>query len=234
MSADIIRGYTEGRVLPEPKLSPRHLKAILLLVRKAWGRTRDHLDEYAHEPEISTRLKVQLERCLRASPFLSALVSGVADDAKTIDYQGENLNRRPDLHLQLSSQPGSARRDPLMCEAKVINVHNDQTVDKYCEQGMRRFVAGQYGWISADGLMLGYVRDESTLSDLLAPTLERRAKDESDSLGTLIVHHTPTTDHLESVHRREIVVRAAQGDVSPGPITLTHLWLDARPVQPTP
>lgn len=232
MSAAIVRAHTEGRVLPEPKLNPRHLRAILVLVRKAWRRTRGTFDEHAYEPEISTHLKIQLERCLRDSPYLSELVRGVFDDAKTIDYQGENLLRKPDLHLLLASPLGSARRDPLLCEAKVINRPKEQTVEKYCKEGMRRFVEGEYGWIGADGLMLAYVRDGSTLSGHLAPELERFAKDALDPLGTVSVTRTPTPDHLESVHRREFVVPAAQGDVSPGPITLTHLWLDARAAAP--
>ena len=189
-------------------------------------------DERAHEPKISTLLKIQLERCLDRSESLRLLVSGLADDAKTIDHRGENLGRKPDLHLLFTSPPNEARRDPLLCEAKVIHEKNGQTIERYLTEGMRRFVDGEYGWIGVDGLMLAYVRDGSTLSDDLAPELERRAKDKTDPLLTLSVTRTPTPDHLESVHRREIVVPAAQGELSPGPISLTHLWLDARAAAP--
>ena len=223
----VIGNYIEGVKLPGPALSKQHWRMILTLIRDAWSQVRLDVESKDYEPKITTVLALSIELCLRERHFALEVVTNVANEAKTIDYEGQNVGRKPDLHLFLTELSGGSPCERLFCEAKVINDAKAQTLKKYFDDGIGRFVEGEYGWKRSDGLMLGYVRDNQTLEGHLKPELEQRMKISAGSLNTTQITPTATPDLLLTTHSRHFTVKSLMGDMSPGPITLTHLWLNA-------
>ena len=51
------------------------------------------------------------------------------------------------------------RRFPLVAEAKIFDATASKTAALYCENGIRRFVEGEYAWANREAFMVGYVRE---------------------------------------------------------------------------
>ena len=83
---------------------------------------------------------------------------------ESISFDGSHLDKRPDLLIVLS---GSEQRFPLVAEAKILDAAASKTVALYCENGIRRFIKGEYAWGRREAFMIGYVRDGSSIDTAL-------------------------------------------------------------------
>ena len=101
---------------------------------------------------------------------------------------------------------------------------------KYCNEGLIRFVRGDYAWAMQEAMMLAYVRDGRTIASDLVPAMSKSAR--MKSFGTV---QLPTScpasgatacSEAEAVH----LSRHSRGFTWPdakGPateITVYHLW----------
>jgi hypothetical protein len=101
---------------------------------------------------------------------------------------------------------------------------------KYCDDGLIRFVRGDYAWAMQEGMMLAYARDDRTIADHLIPAMKERER--MTSLATVKLPracHTPDAtedDHAEPIHiskhRRDFVWLDAKGKATD--ITIYHQW----------
>lgn len=231
--SDLNGSYSRGDAEPAQALSSRQWRLLLTLVRDAWAAVRMRSIVTTHEPMLTSWLAEAMCALLDGDHPAGYLVADVADDAKTINPIAQTYEQKPDLRIVLTRAQGGSLVAPLSAEAKVLNAPNKQTLALYCDKGIQRFVEGEYASRRLDGLMLGYVRDDSTLAGHLKPELHRRKATGADPLQTTDVTPTPESDVLLSTHQREITFMDQHGRFEVGPITLTHLWLDARPVEPT-
>jgi hypothetical protein len=94
--------------------------------------------------------------------------------------------------------------------------------------GIRRFVEGEYAWGSSQGLMLAYVRDDSSVNQTLTPHLSGSAANDPDPFRTEAM---PSEQRIASIsvwisrHGRAFsYVGGTEGQ--PGPIRLSHLWFN--------
>lgn len=99
----------------------------------------------------------------------------------------------------------------------------------YCNDGLCRFVDGEYAWGNREAFMIAYVRDGSSIEMTLKPFLS--------SAMTLIppgylVEEPPTrigdgsSDLASSRHGRAFIyTNQTPPTDQPGPITIWHLWL---------
>lgn len=226
--------YSRGARQPAPPLTIRQWRELLNLVREAWATVRACPIGPENEPRLTSRLAEAMRELLDGGHPAEYLVAYVADDAKTVNPETQTYEQRPDLHIVLTRAQGGTQGAPLLAEAKVLNkAKSHQRLAGYCEDGIQRFVDREYALQRLDGLMLGYVRDDSTLEGHLKPELHRRKATGADPLQTTDITPTPESDVLLSTHQREITFMDQHGRFEVGPITLTHLWLDARPVEPT-
>jgi len=94
------------------------------------------------------------------------LVTCISRGRESINYDGSKLEKRPDLSIHLTSR---FSRLSLVVECKLLDSKNKKSIDLYCDQGLARFIDGQYAWYAREAFMLAYVRDGATIATCLTP-----------------------------------------------------------------
>jgi hypothetical protein len=219
-----------------PPFGARYLRAIELAVRQAWAQLLDNPGEAA---KLATANEVDISHQLRTA--LNGLrerrtgeVPGYTYDVFEHPQLGAEFQtqhgaiRKPDLVFFLAGRPrpgvADGMRDAIFVECKLLE--KGKTVATYCQEGLKRFVTGDYGAWVREGMMLGYVRDKSALPEALIKLGQKEtfrkslSWDGNVSLCTL-TELAPRV-HL-TVHQRNWLYQGQTG--SPGPIEIRHLWL---------
>lgn len=177
------------------------------------------------EPEVTALMEARLNRLIEEDLLWGQLVLCVVRGKESISFDGSHLEKRPDLSIYLSDR---ARHFPLVVEAKILDVTNRRTVVSYCDRGLLRFVEGEYAWTNREALMLGYVRDGSSIDTKLRPCL---AKAMALSPPAYLVEALPVhvgsrgLDLAHTRHGRDFIYSCQMPPNSPGPIYVWHLWL---------
>lgn len=179
--------------LPHPSIE----LPVILLIRRVLLRAFALLREegfrlaVAKEDEITAALRSTIENNLRQSGEVAGFSKHTFDmvvrQGQCANYDGTRLTKTPDLFFKLrddESEPRSvlSEFDGLFIEAKPVDAAHP-VATKYCDDGLIRFVRGDYAWAMQEALMLAYVRDGRTIATNLIPAMEepRRKK----SLGTI-------------------------------------------------
>jgi len=223
---------TRGIELPLASLHEEHLALIADMIALAWGDlvvNRASTLATGSEAEINALLEARLSRLLDEHPLWEQLVRSVARGKETVSFNGAHLEKRPDLSIFLSSRSPAF---PLVVECKLIDAPDGKSSSLYCNNGLRRFLTGEYGWSGREGFMLAYVRDHSTIESCLLPFLAagRAAKVDPFAVRDWPVESghvaldLAATRHDRAFH---YLNRAASAN-APGPIAIWHLWLPAR------
>ncbi len=225
---DQVATLTRGLALPLPSIADEHLAVVLETISAAWTElVNEGLQALltGNEAEINALLEARLNDHCHSNQICSQLVGSVARGKETISYNGAHLETRPDLSIYLTSQHPSF---PIVVECKLIDHSNSKGVDLYCNNGIARFVSGQYSWAKHEAIMLGYVRDGSSIDSKLTPHLAKLSNGKPDLLATTLSPSSRTDVHPEArftEHVRNFTYLTEVGGTSPGAITLWHLWL---------
>ena len=177
--------------------------------------------------EINTLIETRLNALLEKDARWSQLVSVVARGKETASYDGSHLERRPDLSIHLTNRNPSF---PLIVECKLIDAPSRKTVDLYCNDGLVRFVRGEYGWATREAFMLAYVRDGSKIASCLTPFLARSQTKQPDTYLTQSLPNPivgSSAQLARSSHGRGFSYPASSS-VPPGEIAIWHLWIAAQ------
>jgi len=214
--------------VPLAPIAGDHLEILAEGLRKAFNDIRaDSPDTVAagHEPEVTALMQARLNRLIDEDPLWRQLVLCVARGTESISFDGSHLEKRPDLSIVLS---GADRRFPLIAEAKILDAATSKTIRLYCENGIRRFVQGEYAWGNREAFMIGYVRDGSSIDPTLKAFLSNAATSDSD---VYLVQALPApigtglSDLAYTLHGRSFAYGNQSPPKTPGPISLWHLWL---------
>ncbi len=225
---DQVAELTRGVRLPLAPIAGDHLEILAEGLRKAFNDVRaDSPDTVAagQEPEVTALMQARLNRLIDEHPLWRQLVLCVARGSESISFDGSHLEKRPDLSIVLS---GADRRFPLIAEAKILDAVASKTIRLYCENGIRRFVQGEYAWGNREAFMIGYVRDGSSIDTTLKAFLSNAATSDSDVYQ---VHALPASigtglpDLAYTLHGRNFVYGNQSPPNTPGSISLWHLWL---------
>ena len=225
---DQVAALTSGSRLPMSAIADIHLQILAEGLQEAFDDLR--VGESAtiatgDEPEVTALLQARLNRMIEENVLWGQLVLCVVRGGESISFDGSHLEKRPDLSIYLSDR---TRHFPLVVEAKILDGGNSRTVASYCNYGLLRFVKGEYAWANREALMLGYVRDGSSIDTTLRPRLAE-AKDLNppgylvEELPARIV--SGSLDLSYTRHGREFVYACQAPPNSPGPISVWHLWL---------
>jgi len=220
---------TAGVPLPLPPIPRLMLDVIAQGLVTAWLNVPQEQIRIADEAGLNAMMETQLNQLADQDNQFRMLVAAAVRGKETINFDGTWLEKRPDLSLILTD--GLRARDfPLTIECKLIHRATKKGVTLYCNKGLKRFIDGDYGWARQEGLMLAYVRDDSTIDSQLRPHLARHFG-KSDDIFCTEVFPLPigaSTNQAASKHLRRFryPYRAPQDD--PGPIAILHIWLDAR------
>lgn len=191
-----------------------------------------YLSSYSEE-KITTILCHEVTKIMESEivpGFNKSKFETLVRGAKAENFNGIHIEKAPDLTLRRQSlHPGIVANyfDALFIECKLID--KGKTPLKYIEEGIKRFVVGDYAWAMPHAMMLGYVRDTKTLPDGLMDSYKRNKKkpdvlrcEPIDNICTPDSDSTPPQTH-KTRHAR--LWRHKQYGC-PGDIELIHIWLN--------
>lgn len=220
---------TRGLGLPLVALHEEHLTLIAEVIAQAFAElslSQTAVLANGSEAEINTLMETRLARMLDEHPLWEQLVRTVARGKETVSFDGAHLEKRPDLSIYLTARSPSF---PLVVECTLIDAKEGRSNALYCNNGLRRFLTGEYGWALRESFMLAYVRDQSTIASSLLPFLDASLNTDAqlfaiEELPSASAH--ATLDLARTAHRREFRYpqREPPAD-APGAIAIWHLWL---------
>lgn len=177
----------EGYRLPHPPLG----LPVILLVRLVVLRAFEMLEERGFslatktKDEITAALRGIIENDLRQNGSVNGFnrhtYETVIRQGQTANFDLSKLTKAPDLCFKLRNdeeepRPVLSEYDALFVECKPIDA-NHSAGSKYCDDGLCRFVDGDYAWAMEQALMLGYARDR-TIEGHLIPAMRESERPE--------------------------------------------------------
>jgi hypothetical protein len=226
--------------LPHPRLG----LPVIMIIRRVLLRAFELLYEEnfnfaaATEDQVTAALRSTIENNLRQSGevpgFNKRSYETVIRQGQWANYDGTRMAKTPDLFFKLRDVEYELRRvlsefDGLFIEAKPVD-STHSAGSKYCDDGLIRFVRGDYAWAMQEAMMLAYTRDGRTISDHLIPAMSRT--DRMTSLSTVNLPQecrpieAPACSEAEAVHishhRRGFQWPDHKGAATD--ITVYHLW----------
>jgi hypothetical protein len=211
--------------LPLEPLAEIHLEVIAGCLTRAW---RELLAEYPDEVGSASEVELNALVCARLNNLddrmWRGMVSSVVRDHSIPNFDGTHLQKSPDLSIHLTHRPPSFR---LEVECKLIDHQNGKSVNLYLDEGLSRFVRGEYSWGVREALMIAYVRDNSTVSGTLVPPLKERMRENPDPYRTeyLPILIAENNSIARSSHSRSFAYISSTSESVPGPIAVWHVWL---------
>ena len=221
---DQVAELTRGVRLPLAPIEHEHLVILAEGLQQAFNdiRMREPATvDRGGEPEVTALMQARLNSLINEDSIWRLLVLCVVRGAESISFDGSHLEKRPDLSIMLT---GVDRRFPLVAEAKILDSAVSKTAALYCENGILRFVKGEYAWGNREAFMIGYVRDSSSINTTLKAVLSKAAH-------RYLVQALPIpvgsgcSDLAYTRHGRSFVYSRQRSPNSPGPISVWHLWL---------
>lgn len=180
------------------------------------------------EPQITAALQDGLIDVLNSGEvagFTPAAYGCPVRGQEVENHSGQLLEKRPDLTFpRLSSRPVS-NHNALFYECKIVG--RGRSVDDYVSHGVARFQEGVYAWAMPHAGMIAYVfdpvpaaADRALVQVWSKATTPTGAFVPIAAVGRVVVAGAPGI--VTSIHARSFVLR---NGLSPGDITLRHLWL---------
>lgn len=246
MSISAPRGLVgQEPVLPQypyrlPPFTSSEMLVIEAALRMAWARVSRSIGANATEPKISERLIAELDRMMNLEPpavpgFDSDTFETPSRGQELVDFTGAYLEKRPDITLRkIGRYPEVPEKThwALFVECKILD--EGRTAGTYCRDGLMRFVDGKYAWAVSSAMMLGYCREGYSLPQTLERHFERKIRDKADKrryhekyccVATKLGSPLGVSRAWISEHRRDWSY-PSPNEGEPGPVSVTHLWLD--------
>lgn len=172
--------------LPHPRLALPVILLIRRILLRAFEmlRERDYPLATAKEDEITSALNAIVENDLRQSGsvngFHRSTYEKVVRGAEVVNYDMTKPKKEPDLCFKLRNneeepRPVLSEHDALFVECKPID-KTHAAGSRYCDDGLIRFVDGDYAWAMQEGMMLGYARHGRTIAGHLIPAMRQPAR----------------------------------------------------------
>lgn len=228
--------------LPHPRLG----LPVILLIRRVLMRAFELLREQhfqlsdASEDEVTAALLSTIENNLRQAGLIAGFnkrtYEPVVRQGQCANYNGAVLTKTPDMcfklrHDESESRPVIPEFDALFVECKPVDSAHPAG-SKYCDDGLIRFVRGDYAWAMQEGMMLAFARDRRTIARHLVPAMS-----EPTRMKSLHTVELPTaaasraamaSDTAEAVHisRHKRFFPWIHNKGQATEITIYHLWHD--------
>jgi hypothetical protein len=227
----------EDLELPHPAISLSVFLVVEAALRAAWEMMRTtpsakfqllREDEDPVTCELCERLCNEVFNRGVVDGFDRTLFSKPARESKIKNYNGEKIDKMPDLLLDLVDRPAVRipAQDWLFIECKPVQSGRAAGAH-YCNKGIIRFVRGDYAWAMRDALMVGYVTEGYTITTKLTAALKKRGSTiQTLALPKPCVRSAASTwseaTHTTKHGRNFSYVETGQPAL---PIRLRHVWL---------
>ena len=224
---------TCGLDLPFAAMQEEHLIVVAEVLGMAWTdllRSNPATLRTGTEAEINALMETRLGRLIEEYLPWEQMVRCVTRGKETLSFDGSHLEKRPDLSIHLTTRNQAF---PLVVECKLIDAPGRKGADLYCDNGLMRFLTGEYGWGTREAFLMAYVRDGSSIASALNPLL---SGSRSRNPQPYLIEQMPSavmpsaSDLARSRHGRPFryPTRSPPRD-APGSITLWHLWMPVPP-----
>ena len=189
----------------------------------------------AHEDQITQQLHWILEDHLRQTGeipgFDERVFRKISRAPEVTNFDGTHPAKKPDLVFELVRDDTLvlSSQDALFVECKLVGKSHAVTT-AYCNDGVSRFIDGDYAWAMQEGMMLAYARQSYSLSAHLSPILAREPyRSRLGQPSSLQVvsggGSSPSAEALHiTIHNRDF--RWPHGRGPAHPIRLFHSWHD--------
>jgi hypothetical protein len=226
--------------LPHPRLGLPVLLLIRRVVLRAFELRREQQFNLAaaKEDQVTAALRSTIENNLRQSGevpgFDKRTYEMVIRHGQVANYDGSRFTTTPDLFFKLRDDETEPRlvlseHEGLFVEAKPVDAKH-AAGSRYCDEGLIRFVRGDYAWAMQEAMMLAYARHGRTIKRSLLPAMSEALR-----MSTLQTQQLPTqitTEMAGSTLAAEAVFRSRhertfQWPDSKGqatPIDIFHVW----------
>ena len=226
--------------LPHPRLG----LPVILLIRRVLLRAFELLREESYnlaaatEDQVTAALRSTIENSLRQTGeipgFNKRRFETVIRQGQWANYDGTRLTKTPDLFFKLRDDESEPRPvlsefEGLFIEAKPVD-STHPVGSKYCDDGLIRFVRGDYAWAMQEAMMLAYARDGRSIAGHLIPEMTKAGRMTSlatvqlpeASLATAAAACSEAEAVHISQHHRDFPWPHAKGPATD--ITVYHLW----------
>lgn len=238
MMLKMFEDKAEGIRLPHPPLSLRFHLIIEAALCAAWklmtncGRADFDL-QTANEDTITLELYERLYDEIFnkgvVAGFDSNIFASVHREPKIRNFNGSHPDKMPDIFVDfidrsvcvMNSQHG------LFIECKPVD-RKHPTGSAYCDEGLIRFVRGDYAWAMQSAMMIGYAREDYSLVPKLSEALESKRKEPiSTPFGPTVCPRTKATPLAEQVaiSKHQRTFNYVENGLPAGVIVIRHLWL---------
>lgn len=221
---------------PYPNWNKTLLLSIDNAIKEAWNIIKKDKTislSSSIEEKITESLELTLTDIMddenKVSGFSRAKLAPITRGSKYSNYNNEHLEKQPDLSIKMiDCRPGLVHStyDGLFIECKIID--NYKSPRLYIENGIRRYVDGEYAWAMKHSLMIAYVRNNKTLPEALKKSFKNNSSkncvsrclplkdiysmwNESKNPKTYKSTHSRSWSHLEYG--------------KPDNIEISHIWL---------
>ena len=219
---------------------------MILLIRRVLCRAFEILRERginmaaAKEDDLTAALRSVIENDLRQSGSVSGFnrqtYESVIRQGQVANFDGTRRAKTPDLCFKLRDDDLEPRLvlsefDALFVECKPVDATHP-VGSKYCDDGLNRFVNGDYAWAMQEGMMLAYSRDGRTIADHLVPTMSDTSRMKSLATTQLPqpsrASKAAANSHAEAVHisKHDRSFAWPDGKGIATEITVYHVWHD--------
>lgn len=238
MRLEMFEESNEGIRLPHPPLSLRLHLVVEAAICATWelmaNRGRAGFDlETANEDTVTHEL---YER-LYDEVFDKGVVSGfdrevfasVRREPKVRNFNGRHPDKMPDLLVEFIDRPAGVMNSQhgLFIECKPVD-RKHPTGSAYCDEGLIRFVRGDYAWAMQSAMMVGYAREGYSLVAKLSEALASGRKAPiPTSFGPVPCPRTRATAFAGQVaiSKHQRTFSYVENDLPSGVIVIRHLWL---------
>ena len=223
---------------PYPALSFRCLLVIEKAICTTWERMCTHSRAGFDLPSaVEDKVTHELYERLFDEVFDHGIVDGfnrevfmtVRREPKIRNFDALHLDKMPDLLVEFVGRPSGVMNSQygLFIECKPVDARHT-TGACYCDQGLIRFIRGDYAWAMRNAMMIGYARAGNKLAPELTAALGAPRREPIPTAGSPIpCPHAPASSVAEQVvttiHERTF--RYPGTDGLPGRISIRHLWL---------
>jgi hypothetical protein len=230
---------SKGRIrLPHPPLSLRVHLVVESAICAAWqlmtNRGRAGFDfQTANEDtvthELYERLYDEVFNKGVVDGFDSEVFASVRREPKVRNFNGQNPDKMPDLLVEFIDRPAGVMNSQhgLFVECKPVD-RKHPAGSAYCDEGLIRFVRGDYAWAMQSAMMVGYARAGYTVVPKLSKALASGRKEPiPTSFGPESCPRTRTTAIADQVaiSKHERTFSYVENELPAGVIVIRHLWL---------
>lgn len=238
MSLGIFEDNNEDVRLPHPPLPLQVHLVIEAAICAAWelmirhGRKGFDLqaaDEDTVTLELYERLYDEVFNKGIVEGFDREVFTSVHREPKVRNFNRLHPDKMPDLYVDFVDRPAGVMNSQhgLFIECKPVG-RAHPAGSAYCDEGLIRFVRGDYAWTMQSAMMVGYARAGYCLVPKLSDALASKRKVPiATSFGPELCGRTKATAVAEQVaiSKHQRTFNYVENGSPAGVITIRHLWL---------